>query len=319
MTLLPRAQVGRTGLEVTRLGLGTAPLGSMYRPISQDLAGAVVEYALDHGIRFIDTAPLYGSGQSERYLGAALAQVPRDRYILSSKVGRLVQPDGTVTYDYSRDGVLRSIEESLQRLHLDALDIVLIHDPDNHYREALEYAFPTLADLRSQGVIKAIGAGMNQWQMEADFIRDADPDCFLLAGRYTLLEQGALDEFLPLCQSKQISVFLGGIYNSGILARGAGPGAKYNYQDAPAEIIERARRLSEVCERYDVPLYVAALQFGLAHPAVTAVVVGAETPDEVATNLQALHMPIPEELWTTLKHEGLLSEAAPVPQGPVLS
>jgi len=290
----------------------------LYRPISQEQASTVVDYALDNGIRFIDTAPFYGFGQSERYLGVALAQVPRTSYVLSSKVGRLITTEGKAVFNFTRDGILRSIEESLARLRLDYVDILLIHDPDNHYKEALDEAFPTLAELRRQGVIKAVGAGMNQWQMLADFARNADFDCFLLAGRYTLLEQGALDEFFPLCQEKGIGIFLGGVYNSGILARGANPGAKYNYADAPSEILERVRRIEAVCARYQVPLYVAALQFPLAHPAVTALLVGAEAPGEIATNLRALSTPIPSELWSTLRSEGLLHEAAPVPQHSVL-
>jgi D-threo-aldose 1-dehydrogenase len=299
------------------MGLGTGPLGK-YRPISQEHASAVIHYALDNGIRFIDTAPYYGSGLSEQYLGAALAQVPRSSYVLATKVGRIITPEGKAQFDFTRDGILRSIEDSLKRLQLDYVDILHIHDPDQYYHEALHTVFPVLAELRSQGLIKAIGAGMNQWQMLADFARNADFDCFLLAGRYTLLEQGALTEFLPLCQMKGISVFLGGVYNSGILARGAKPGAQYNYKDAPPEILERARHLEEVCARYGIPLHVAALQFPFAHPAVTAVIVGAESPNEITTNLQALRTPIPTELWTALKEEGLLDKDAPTPSQPIL-
>lgn len=296
------------------MGLGTAPMGT----ITQEAAMGTIQYALNNGIRFIDTAPLYGAGKSERSVGMALASVPRESVVLSTKVGRLVTPEGGVVFNFTRDGILRSIEESLQRLKLDYLDILLVHDPDEHYKEALDVTFPTLAELRSQGVVKAIGAGMNQWQMQADFARHADPDCFLLAGRYTLLEQGALDEFFPLCQEKGIGIFLGGVYNSGILARGARPGAQYNYANAPEEIIERVRRIEDVCARYQVPLYVAALQFALAHPAVTALLVGAERPEEVATNLRALQTEIPADLWEALRAEGLIHQAAPVPQDAVI-
>ncbi len=311
---LPTARVGRTQLEVTKMGLGTAPLGSLFRPITQEQAEATIHYALDNGIRFIDTAPFYGFGQSERYLGTALAQVPRSSFVLSTKVGRLITPDGRAVFNFTRDGILRSVEESLQRLKLDYVDILLVHDPDDYYQDAVDFAFPTLAELRSQGVVKAIGSGMNQWQMLAQFAREADPDCFLLAGRYTLLEQGAIDEFLPLCQSKGISVFLGGVYNSGILARGPRPGAKYNYEDAPPEILARVQRIAAVCERFQVPLNVAALQFPLAHPAVTALIVGAEEPQEVEANLNAPGVSIPPAFWSALRGEGLLHEAAPVPQ-----
>lgn len=318
MPSLSTVQVGQTSLRVTIMGLGTGPLSGLYRSISQEQASEIVHYALDNGIRFIDTAPYYGSGLSEHYLGVALAHVPRSSYVLATKVGRLITPEGKATFDFTRDGILRSIEASLKRLHLDYIDILHIHDPDQYYREALDTAFPALAELRSQGMVKAIGAGMNQWQMLTDFARHADFNCFLLAGRYTLLEQGALDEFLPLCQTKGISVFLGGIYNSGILATGAKPGARYNYQDASPEILERVQRFEAVCIRYGVPLYVAALQFPLAHPAVTALIVGTEYENKIAMNLQALHTPIPAELWTALQEEGLLRKDAPIPSQPVL-
>jgi len=322
--MIPIVRVGRTELQVTRLGLGTAPLGDMYTRIPEPQAEATIQAALDNGIAFFDTAPLYGRGLSERRLGAVLPGVPRDRYVLSTKVGRTLRWEGPptgappdpigVVFDYSRDAILRGLEGSLRRLGVDRVDIVLIHDPDDHYREALDSAFPALAELRSQGVIKAIGAGMNQWQMEADFARHADPDCFLLAGRYSLLEQGAL-KFLSLCQAKGIGVFLGGVFNSGILARGTQPGAKYNYADAPPEIVARARRLEEICARHGVPLKAAALQFAAAHPAVTALILGAESPEEVVENLHMRQLPIPPALWEELKAEGLLEESAPVPAG----
>jgi D-threo-aldose 1-dehydrogenase len=313
MTLFKQSvQVGKTELQVSSLGLGTVPIGKMYVPVSDEQAVATVRTALDQGITLFDTAPLYGAGLSERRLGMALAEVPRDRYVLATKVGRVVEPDGSVHFDWTRDGILRSFDESMQRLKLERIDIVHIHDPDEHYREALDVVFPILADLRSQGVIKAIGAGMNQWQMEADFARNADFDCFLLAGRYTLLEQGALPLF-DVCQQKRIGIFLGGVYNSGILATGAQPGAKYNYADAPPEILERARRIQAVCARHDVPLNVAALQFSLAHPAVTALVVGAGSPDEVKANRAALDQPLPSALWEELKREGLLRDEVPTP------
>ena len=217
-------------------------------------------------------------------------------------------------FDYSRDAVLRSFESSLERLGIDRIDIVLIHDPDDHQHEALETAFPTLAELRSQGVIGAIGAGMNQWQMLAHFARNADFDCFLLAGRYTLLEQTALDDFLPLCVEKQISVFTGGVYNSGILALGPDhPAATYNYAPAPPEIADRARRIAAVCDRHGVPLQVAAANFPLGHPAVTALLIGGESPTQFSETVAALRTPIPAALWADLKAEGLLREDAPSP------
>lgn len=314
MVAIPTAQVGRTQLQVTRVGLGTAPLGGMYQPISLEQATATIDYAYHNGIRFFDTAPLYGAGLAEKYLGTALAKFPRDSYVLATKVGRLVTATGDVVFNFSREGILRSLEESLTRLKLDHVDILHIHDADNHYREALNEAFPTLAELRAQGVIKAIGAGMNQWQMLGDFARNADFDCFLLAGRYTLLEQTALDEFMPLCQAKGISLFMGGVFNSGILARGAQPGAKYNYEDAPAEVLERVRQLEAVCAEYKVPLNVAAVQFPLAHPATTALILGAEKAAEMTQNLENLQQPIPATFWEALRTAGLLHAAAPVPK-----
>ncbi|HEX2909794.1 MAG TPA: aldo/keto reductase [Chloroflexia bacterium] len=314
METIPEVKLGKTGLTVPRLGLGSAFLAGPFVSVPERQALEAVEYALEEGIRFFDTAPLYGAGQAEIRLGRILSQVPRDSFVLSTKVGRLVKDDGTVVFDYSRDGILRSFEESLKRLQLDRVDILLLHDPDDFYREALENGYPVLDELRSQGVISAVGAGMNQWEMLADFARQADFDCFLLAGRYTLLEQKALDEFLPLCQQKGIGVFMGGILNSGILATGAIPGARYNYEPAPPEILERVSRIEAICARYGVPLNVAALQFPAAHPAASALIVGAQSKDEIAANFEFLKQPLPQGLWDDLKREGLLAENAPVPQ-----
>jgi D-threo-aldose 1-dehydrogenase len=300
-------------LTVTRLGLGTAPLGGPeFSPISQARALETVQYAYNQGVTLFDTAPLYGAGRSEKYVGLALAGVPRDSFVLSTKVGRLVLSDDEVIFDYSRDAVKRSIAESLQRLKMDRIDILHIHDADNHYRQALDEAFPVLADLRSQGVIKAIGAGMNQWQMEEQFARNADFDCFLLAGRYTLLEQTSLG-FLKLCREKGISIFLGGVYNSGILVTGPTEGARYNYADAPPAVLDRARKIKAVCEGHNVPLNVAAIQFPFAHPTVTAAVIGAQAPQEVAHNLESFQAEIPAALWADLQAEGLLEAGAPIP------
>lgn len=309
---LPSAQVGRTALHVSRLGLGTAPLTGKNGSIPEEQSVATVRAALDAGVTLIDTAPLYGAGRSEQRLAAALAGVPRDSYVLSTKVGRLVLPDGEVVFDFSRDGVLRSFEESLKRLKLDRVDILLVHDPDDEEQKALAEAFPALAELREQGVIGAIGAGMNQWQMEDRFAESFDVDCFLLAGRYTLLEQTAL-EFLARCKQRGVGIFLGGVYNSGILAAGPRPGVTYNYAAPPPEILERAQRIEAACARHGVPLHRAAAQFALANPAVTAVVLGAVLPAEVQANRDALFAPIPAELWDDLRREGLLREDAPTP------
>jgi D-threo-aldose 1-dehydrogenase len=294
------------------LGLGTVPIGGSLGAVSEVQAIDTVRAALDAGVTLIDTAPLYGVGRSERLLGEALAGVPRERYVLSTKVGRLLEPDGSWRFDFSRDAALRSLDSSLERLKLDRVDIVLVHDPDDHEQEALAGAFPALAELRAQGVIGAIGAGMNQWQMEEHLARNVDVDCFLLAGRYTLLEQGAL-EFLELCRERQIGVFLGGVFNSGILATGARPGARYQYADAPPEILARAGQIEAICARHGVQLYVAAAQFPLAHPAVTAVVLGAASPAEMRANRAALAAELPPGLWADLRSAGLLREDAPTP------
>lgn len=308
------ATIGRTSLVVPRLGFGGAPIsGKLDVPDPDAYAVDTIRYAINHGLRQVDTAPLYGAGRSERLVGAALAGVPRDQVVVSTKVGRRVRADGTVVFDWTRDGILRGIEESLERLRLERVDILLLHDPDDAYRLALDVAFPVLADLRSQGVIGAVGAGMNQWQMELQFARDADFDCFLLAGRYTLLEQHSLDEFLPFCVERNISLILGGVLNSGILATGAVPVATYNYGPAPEAIQQRVRRIEAVCTRHGVPLRVAALQFPLAHPAVASLVVGARSPEEVQANADALAFPIPADLWAELHQEGLLHPAAPTP------
>jgi D-threo-aldose 1-dehydrogenase len=309
---IPSVPLGRTSLAVTRIGIGTAPLGNLFASLPDEQAHSTIQAAYAAGVRLIDTAPLYGAGLAERRVGAVLAMLPRDQIVLCTKVGRLVQPDGRVTFNYSRDDVLRSLEASLQRLGLDRVDVLLIHDPDDHERQALDEAFPTLAELRAQGVIGAIGAGMNQWQMLERFARNADFDCFLLAGRYTLLEQTSLD-FLELCRQRSIGVFLGGVFNSGILATGPVLGAKFQYADAPPEVMERARRLQELCARHGVPLATAALQFAMAHPAVTSLVLGAVTPAEIQSNIAASTAPVPAALWQELRAASLIHPEAPLP------
>lgn len=286
--------VGKTSWRLPRYGLGTGPMGK----IDEATAVSVAQAALAQGITFFDTAPLYGQGQAEVCLGRALAGVPRQNYIVATKVGRLLR-HGEAVFDFSREAVLRSLEESLARLKLDYVDILHIHDPDHHYGIALDEAFPALAELRRQGVIKAIGAGMNQWQMLRDFALNADFDCFLLAGRYTLLEQTSL-ELLSVCHEKNISLILGGVYNSGILASDLQPGAKYNYQAASPEILERARQINAICTQHNVPLNVAAIQFPYRHPAVTSIVMGADTPAQISANLAALRVEIPAQLWSEL-------------------
>jgi len=312
---VPKVQIGKTGLKISTMGVGTSFLARPNVPVPEAEALETVEYALTRGINFFDTAPLYGSGNAERRLGKALAGVPRDSFVIETKVGRLVQPDGSMVFDYSKDGIRRSLEESLTRLKMDRVDIVLLHDPDGFFSEpqqALEL-YPILAEWRSQGMVKAIGAGMNQWMWLAEFAHRAHFDCFLLAGRYTLLNQEPAKEFLPLCQDKGISVFVGGVYNTGILATGPVPGAFYEYQSAPEEIKEQVRRIEAICRRYKVPLSVAALQLPAAHSAVTSLIVGAKNPREIEDNLQKIDQPVPVELWEDLQKAGVLDNSVPVP------
>ena len=316
-------EIGGTGLHVTTLGFGGAPVGNEVADCEEDLAVAAVERAFESGIRFFDTAPIYGLGRSERRIGRALAGIPRDEFVISTKVGRLLEPciggsataESDIVFDWSRDGVMRSLDESLNRLGMDRVDIALLHGPDDYYDVALGEAYPVLADLRSQGVVTAIGAGMNEWEMSARFAREADLDCILLAGRYTLLDQSALAEFLPLCETQGISVILGGPFNSGILASDLSDEATYQYVKAPPEILDRARRIGAVCDGYGVPLNAAALQFGLAHPAVASTIPGARSPDEVEDNVRAVSHPVPGALWVDLKVQGLLDRSAPAPAG----
>jgi D-threo-aldose 1-dehydrogenase len=326
-------KLGRTGLNVTALGFGATAIGGMYEEVSDDQAHDTVDAAWEQGIRLFDAAPQYGLGLGEMRLGAGLAGRPRDEYVLSTKVGRLLRadappnpddfgPDGlpfdkgtpavSTVYDYSRDGVLTSIEESLARLGKDRLDLVYVHDPDDYMAQALATAFPTLIELREQGVISAIGAGMNQTAALETFARETDPDVFLLAGRYTLLEQDALGVFLPLCEQRGIAVIVGGAYNSGLLAD-PNPGTHYNYLPAPQSLIERAQQLQAVCVRYGVPLKAAAIQFPAAHPVVAAVLTGSRRAAELDENCALFDLPIPPDLWQELRAAGLLDERAPVP------
>ena len=311
------AQVGITELQVSRLGMGTAPIGNLYTPIDDEGALETVRRSYENGIRFFDTAPLYGAGEAERRLGAALQGVPRDEVIIQTKVGRIVRPDGSIYFDYTRDGVLKSLEDSLERLGMDRVDILLVHDPDYenaevHYRQAMDESFPALLELREQGVIDAVGAGMNQWEMEWEFAKNIDINCFLLAGRYTLLEQTSLD-FLDWCTENDVSIFLGGVYNSGILATGPVSGAKYNYEDAPEEILAKAGSLQEITNRHGVPLHVAALHFAGAHPAIASLVIGSATAAEADDNRTIWDVGVPAAMWQELQDSGLIAAAAPLP------
>jgi D-threo-aldose 1-dehydrogenase len=334
-----RLSLGRTGLRVSRLGLGAASIGGLYEAVTDADARATVEHAWDLGIRMFDVAPLYGYGAGERRVGMALAGHPRDEYILSTKVGRLVRspdaiPPGAdvdpqamegredafyaraepvrVVFDFSADGVRRSIEESLERLGLEQVDIALIHDPDDHWEQAIGEAWPALARMRDEGTIRAVGVGMNQSSMLARFAREGDFDVFLVAGRYTLLDQDALSELLPLCMERGVSILAAGVMNSGVLADPRS-GSRFDYRPAPPAIVDRARRIAAVCDRHDVPLRAAAIQFPLAHPAVVSLIAGVRSVDHLDEYPALMRRSIPAALWADLRAEGLLAPGAPVP------
>ncbi|TMG22683.1 MAG: aldo/keto reductase [Chloroflexi bacterium] len=320
-----RVKLGPTSLQVTRLGFGTAPLGGLFQALADDEAHRVVEAAWSAGIRFFDTAPQYGNGLAEQRLGTVLRAKPRDQFVLATKVGRLLRagappqsetfPDApplNPVFDFSYDGVMRSVEESVARLGIERIDILHIHDPDDHFAEALSEAYPALDRLRAEGTITAVGAGMNQAEMLARFAREANFDCFLLAGRYTLLDQVGLKELLPLCAERGIAIIAGGVFNSGILADPT-PGTHYNYKAAPDELVQRAGRIKAVCERHGVSQKAAAIQFPLGHPAVQTVLTGCRSVDELNENVEAFQAPIPPAAWDELKADGLLVADAPVP------
>ncbi len=331
MTMLPSRTVGRSTLRLTEVGLGCAQLGNLYRTVSDEEATATVDKAWELGVRYFDTAPHYGLGLSERRLGAALAKRERGEYVVSTKVGRrleaLTPPYGRDedfdvpatqrrVWDFSRDGILGSLEQSLERLALDHIDIVYLHDPDDHWPEALRQAYPALEELRDQGVVSSIGAGMNQAEMLADFVRHTDMDVLMIAGRYTLLEQGALGELLPLCADRGVGVVAAGVFNSGVLARDDPPDdAKHNYERASDEIVERARRIADVCRRHGVSLPGAAIAFPLAHPAIVSVCLGARSPEQIERNVDLYRRPISAGLWRELGSEGLLPDHTPTPTG----
>ena len=327
-------------VPVTRMGFGGAPLGNLYRAISEEDAQAALQAAFDAGIRYFDTAPQYGLGRSEGRFGVAMKRFGSGAIQLSTKIGRLLVdcephevtpeafidvPQKRIVFDYSYDGVMRSFEASKERLETDEIDILLVHDvdvfsqgsqeaSDAKVRELFdEGGYKALAELRDAGVVAAIGAGVNEWEVCERLLGLGDFDCFLLAGRYTLLEQEALTSFLPFCMERDVGIILGGPYNSGILATGPVPGAKYNYADAPPDIMSRVRQIEAVCTAHGVRIIAAALQFVLGHPAVKTVIPGAVNGAEVAANVEVLETPIPDALWSDLRAEGLVREDAPLP------
>ena len=326
------------GLTFTNLGMGAAPLGNLYRAIAEEDAQAVLTGAWDAGVRYYDTAPLYGFGLSETRLNTFLRGKDRNAYVLSSKIGRLLKacapeardgigkwfevPSRQEVYDYTYDGVMRSVEFSLERLGIDRIDILYAHDLDlfNHgtqealdakLTEFMDGGYKALLSLRDEGVITAFGAGVNEWQPCQWMAERGDFDLFLLAGRYTLLEQEALESFLPLCETRGIGVVIGGPYNSGILATGAKPGAYYNYDPAPDHILARVGEIERICTAHGVRLVDAAFQFPLRHPSVVSVIPGGQGPAEMDSNIEAERAAIPEALWSDLKAAGLIREDAP--------
>ena len=328
---------GRVDLDVTAFGFGTAPVGNIFREIDEQTSDGMFQAAWDRGVRYYDTAPMYGHGLSELRTGQSLRWKTRDDFVLSSKVGRILKPARkqdidyapwvnagrfVIEFDYTYDGTMRAFEDSLQRMNLERMDICFIHDIDVFSRgdeqpevfaEAMDGCYKALARLRDEGVVKAIGVGVNEWEVCHAALEANDFDCFLLAGRYTLLEQESLDRFLPLCEERGAAVVVGGGFNSGILATGAVEGAKYNYAPAPAEIMQKVARIEAVCADHNVPLPAAALQFVVAHPAIPSFIAGTRTVAQLEKNLDWFSHPIPADFWAELKHDGLLREDAPTP------
>jgi D-threo-aldose 1-dehydrogenase len=330
MGLIPQRSSAKRHLTLSELSLGCAQLGNLYREVSDADARATVDAAWEQGVRYFDTAPHYGLGLSERRLGSALADRPRREFMLSSKVGRLLEPLDPIeglddqgfmvpathrrVWDFSRDGIRRSLEASLQRLGLDRLDLIYLHDPDDHWEDVLASGYPALDELRSEGIVSAIGAGMNQSAMLADLVRETSVDVLMLAGRYTLLEQDCLDDLLPLCEARGVAVVAAGVFNSGLLAQPSpSPNAKYDYAEAPPDRVERARAVAAVCERHGTTLPAAAIAFPLAHPAVVSVCVGARSAAQMERNAALFREAIAPDLWSELKAERLLREDAPAP------
>ncbi|WP_299531915.1 aldo/keto reductase [uncultured Streptomyces sp.] len=324
-----RNTLGRSAVGITELSFGAAAIGNLFSEVAPERAAEAVEAAWDEGVRYFDTAPHYGLGLSERRLGEALRGRPRDAYTVSTKVGRVLEPlpgagNATVEgldegfavpvthrrrWDFSADGIRRSVEDSLGRLGLDRIDVAYLHDPDDHAEQVFREGYPALEKLRAEGVVGAIGAGMNQTAMLTRFLRDTDVDAVLCAGRYTLLDGGALDELLPEAQARGRSVVVGGVFNSGLLADPR-PGATYDYAAAPMSLLDRALHMQTVAERHGVPLRAAALQYPLAHPAVAGVLVGTRSAHEVRDAAAMMRAPVPDALWDELRAEGVLREPA---------
>jgi D-threo-aldose 1-dehydrogenase len=325
-------RIGRTNLFAPRVGLGTAVLGNFQQAINDEDAIAVIDRALAKGMRYLDTAPLYGHGLAEQRVGRAITEVPRNELIISTKVGRLLRdgaprdesqfhngvpfykdvPSAGPVWDFTYDGIRRSVEESLQRMGVGRFDILHLHDPDNHLVEASSTGYRALRDLRSEGIVRAIGAGMNSSGPLADLVRACDLDVVLLAGRYTLLDQTSMNDLMRLCAERGVSVVVGGVFNSGVLVDPT-PGAHFNYIPAGDAVLAKASAIQSVCRKYGVPIAAAAIQFPLAHPSVCTVLIGPRTVDELDMDLSLFDVEIPPQLWADLRRDGLLGDDIPTP------
>ncbi|WP_063727967.1 aldo/keto reductase [Streptomyces sp. RTd22] len=325
---MKRNRLGTSEVQVTELGFGGGPLGGLFAPLDDATAAGTLEAAWDSGIRYFDTSPHYGIGHSERRTGGLLRGKPREEVTLSTKVGRLLVPQDPAgrmdesfavpathrrVWDFTRDGVLRSVEDSLERMGVDRIDVLYLHDAEERFEDALRTGYPALAELRAQGVVGAIGAGMYHPGKLTRLVKESDVDVVMLSGRYTLLDQSALDELLPACGDRGVSVLAASIFNSGLLAT-ARPveGATFDYVPAEPRMLERALRMADVCEAHGVTLPEVAMAFPLRHPAVAGIVVGMRTADEVRRNMVAFGAEIPSRVWDDLRSEGLLDQRAPV-------
>lgn len=338
MNITERNQLGDTPVEVTALGFGGAPIGNFMRPFTDAAARSLIDHSWDQGVRYFDTAGLYGHGLSEYRLGHALYERPRDQYTLLTKVGRTLTPADRSSfdsglwvdpapmkakYDYSYDGIMRSVEGALQRLMTDHVEVLLMHDVDvythgphaqpEYFETAVNDGFRALEKLRDEGVTGAIGFGVNESNVLHEAVSRTDSDVVLLAGRYTLLEQDPLDDLFPTCDERGISVLLGGVFNSGVLATGPIEGAKFNYGPAPESILARVRAFDEICGDYGVPLAAAALQFAYAHPTVASICIGSRTTEQQEQTARYCAVPIPDAFWQDLHKAGLIRDDAPTP------
>lgn len=325
---LARRRLGRTSVSVTTVGFGGGPLGGLFEPLDDATAAGALEASYAGGVRYFDTSPHYGIGHSERRIGDFLRRQPREEFTLSTKVGRLLvpqDPQGRIdepfqvpatqrrVWDFTRDGVRRSVEDSLRRLGTDRIDILYLHDAEQHFEAALRDGYPALAELRTEGVVGAIGAGMYDPALLTRLVRETDVDAVMLAGRYTLLDQSALDTLLPACAERNVSILAAAIFNSGLLATARpAPGARFDYAPASAEMLARANRIADICEAHAVTLPEAAIAFPLLHPVVAGVVIGMRTAEEAGTNLAAAGTAVPAQLWSDLRSEGLIDARAPL-------